>query len=127
MEEEKTEVVRMDRSEGVIKACGEEKSDPSFFKTRLCLQPRRTWKPTGDKESECAKKSGPSRLYENELFGVRRFDKFSPITQKEPYKDTQRKLKQAWPHVAEGNGQKVCAITENHSKRPKNTTVKMRG
>ena len=96
MEEEKTEPVRMERSEGVMDAVVNgrvtlpslsgghmERNGGSF--DWVCLQPRSeyfcalTGKPMGDMESEYAKKSGPRRLYEGERLCVPRCDKLFPI------------------------------------------------
>ena len=55
---------------------------------------------------------GTRRVYCDGRHGVRRFERFFPKRQDEPYQDKQGKWKQAWPYYVKGHGPKVCAITD---------------
>ena len=94
MVEEKTEMVRMARSEVVVEAVVNGRMTPviqedtwneeeEVMTGHVCNLGGQyccalTMKPISDKESEYAKKSRPRRLYQSERLGVRRLDKILP-------------------------------------------------
>ena len=99
MVEDKTELVRLDRSEGVIDAVVHGRVEEDTWNedeevtTGLVYNLQRyyfcalTGEPIGDKESECAKKRGKTKLFSGERLCVRRYDKFFPTKQEKSFKD----------------------------------------